>query len=114
MGEVTAVLVAPVFETPVAVADMVALLDEEVYGMETVTTAAAAATEMIEEVEVVDTLEVLEVLKLTDTLDVEEDEVIEVTEVGVPLGQSEPASDGGVHPIICKKTGEHWAPRLAS
>lgn len=119
MGEVVAVLV--VFATPVAVADTVALLDEEyVYGIDTVTTAAATAAGVLEVVEVVDTLEVLEltdtleVLELTDTLEVENDEVEEVAEEGVPAGQSEPASDGGVHPMTCKKTGEHWAPRLES
>lgn len=110
MGEVVAVLV--VFATPVAVADTVALLDEEyVYGIDTVTTAAATAAGVLEVVEVIDTLEVLE---LTDTLEVEDDEVEEVAEEGVPAGQSEPASDGGVHPMTCKKTGEHWAPRLES
>ena len=34
--------------------------------------------------------------------------------LGVPAGQSEPASEGGVQGMTSKKTGEHWAPRLAS
>lgn len=82
------------------------------YGIETVTTGAATVgTGVVVTAAVV--LEVL-VLEVADVLEVEDEEVEEVTEVGVPAGQSEPASAGGVHPIISKKTGEHWAPRLAS
>lgn len=57
-----------------------------------------------------------EVLEVTDALEVEDEEEEETAggALGVPAGQSEPASVGGVHWMISKKTGEHWAPRLAS
>ena len=64
---------------------------------------------------------VLRVLEVAETDVVPDGEEVaegeELTEgglLGVPAGQSEPASAGGVHGMISKKTGEHWAPRLAS
>ena len=53
----------------------------------------------------VDALGVADVLKV----EAEEEETL-----GVSAGQSEPASSGAVQGIISKKTGEHWAPKLAS
>ena len=61
-------------------------------------------------------LEVLDVLEVADVLGVDAD-VGDVTDggaSGVPGGQSEPASAGGVQGMMSRKTGEHWAPRLAS
>lgn len=125
MGEVCAVLV-PVATTPVpvpvAVADTVELLNGLTYGMETVTTAAAAigaGAEVAATAAVVAGVEAagLEAANVANVLlDVEEEEEEddEEPEEGVPAGQSEPASDGGVQGMISKKTGEHWAPRLAS
>lgn len=56
-----------------------------------------------------------EVLEVIEALEVEdEEEETAGGALGVPAGQSEPASVGGVHWMISKKTGEHWAPRLAS
>lgn len=72
--------------------------------METTKTAfagAATGTGVIAG-EVSDVLEVLEGTDATDVLEMEEGEVEEETEVGVPAGQSEPASAGGVHPMISK------------
>ena len=57
----------------------------------------------------------LKVLEVAETDDVPDGE--EVTEgglLGVPAGQSEPASEGGVQGMTSKKTAEHWAPILAS
>lgn len=79
--------------------------------METTNTEGAAAAETGAEVTAAVVLEVVEVndvLEVTDALEVEDDEV------GVPGGQSEPASAGAVHGIISKKTWEHWLPMLAS
>lgn len=47
-------------------------------------------------------LELVEVAKVASVLEVEDDDVLEEEEEGVPPGQSEPASDGGVHGIISK------------
>lgn len=44
--------------------------------------------------------DVLEGTDATDVLEMEEGEVEEETEVGVPAGQSEPASAGRVHGMI--------------
>ena len=73
--------------------------------METATTVAAALAAGVAEVTaavVLDVVETLDELETGNVLDVEEDEVEEETEVGVPAGQSEPASAGGVHGIISK------------
>ncbi len=73
--------------------------------METATTVAAGgaatAAEVTGEV-VLEVVETLDVLEAANVLEVEDDEVEEVTEVGVPAGQSEPASAGAVHGMISK------------
>ena len=51
-------------------------------------------------------LKVLEVAEVVDDVP-DGEEVTEGGLLGVPAGQSEPASDGGVHGMISKKTGEH-------
>lgn len=73
--------------------------------METATTAAAAWAATGAEVTAAVVLEVVETLDELETavvLEVEDDEVEGVSEVGVPAGQSEPASAGGVQGIISK------------
>lgn len=90
------------------------------YGIETATTlaatgagtaaevtATAAAAEVTAAVvpsvlEVTDVLGVTDAFEVADALEVKEDEPEDETEVGVPAGQSEPASAGGVHGIISK------------
>ena len=105
MGEVTAVLVpvgATAVPVPVAVAFVVVLLDGWTYGSERVTTAGAGAAEVTAAsgLEVLEEASVARVLEVE--LEVEEGEVTEGGEEGVPAGQSEPASAGGVHGIISK------------
>lgn len=110
MGEVTAVLVpvgATAVPVPVAVAFVVVLLDGWTYGSERVTTAGAGAAEVTAaEVTAASGLEVLEEASVASVLEVEleveDGEVTEGGEEGVPAGQSEPASAGGVHGIISK------------
>lgn len=83
---------------PVAVGDVVALLDGKLYGIETVTIGAAGA-ETAAEVTAAMTAAGLEV---ADALNVEDDEVWGRAEAGVSAGQSEPASLGRSHAMICR------------
>ncbi len=73
--------------------------------METATTVPAGGAATAADVTggvVLEVVETLDVLEAANVLEVEEDDVEEVTEVGVPAGQSEPASAGAVHGMISK------------
>lgn len=86
---------------PVAVGDVVALLEGKLYGIETVTIGAAGAAGVETAAEV--TAAPLTVgLEVADVLNAEDNGVWGRAEAGVSGGQSEPASAGRSHAMICR------------
>lgn len=83
---------------PVAVGDVVVLLDGKLYGIERVTTGAAGVETAAE----VTAATMAVGLEVADVLNVEDDEVWERADVGVSAGQSEPASLGRSHGTISR------------